>query len=127
MSDNATAMEELACTFVQHDHGERIWACVGRAGAVHISIRPSTLRRSDGEDAFIGGLEVHSRKPFSYSDPEPDHNDCWLLKGPCWHDGTSLYVSEVVIPFWLVDPENNERMFKFLKRDYETRFSAEAA
>jgi hypothetical protein len=59
----------------------------------------------------------------------PSQDKCWLLHCPCWHDGTSLYASETVIPFWLVAPHDHERMFQFLIREYEDRFipKAEAA
>ena len=71
------------------------WALKNDAGAIHIHAALSEFR---GEHSWIGGVEVHSPVPFEYSSKEPNHEHCWLLGGPCWHDGTSLYFSENIAP-----------------------------
>lgn len=50
---------------------------------------------------YGGGVETHSAVPFKYSSDKetPDHSDCRLI-GRCWHDGTSLYAREYVIPLF---------------------------
>ena len=50
---------------------------------------------------YFGGLEVHCRQPPAYREgDEPDNSECWLLDGPCWHDGSSLAAEELWIPKW---------------------------
>ena len=78
---------------VRGDRPEHIWALIGEAGAIHIWAR---LSEFDGRHEWLGGIEVHSAAPFEYSSAEPDHERCWLLDKPCWHDGTSLGFSERV-------------------------------
>lgn len=46
------------------------------------------------------GLEFHSIYPKG--DYAPDHVNCPLTGGRCWHDGTSLYASETLWP--LIEP-----------------------
>lgn len=100
-----------------------IWACIGPEFAMHIHI--TDRGAEDQFSRYYGGLEFHYRTAPDYlSDKAPSHTDCWLLKAPCWHDGTSVYASEVIIPFWEMDPTNNERMFDFLKREYQRRTAA---
>lgn len=119
-------MSDLVCNYIPpNELRMHIWSCVGPEFALHIHI---TDRGEDrGLDAFgsryYGGLECHYRKPPEYmaDDAAPSHSECWLLKAPCWHDGTSLYASEVIIPFWQLDPTNNERMFDFIRREYKQR------
>jgi len=88
------------------------WAVVGDLGGVHFWYQVSTF---DGEK--YGGVEWHWRKPTEdYHAENPDHNDCWIIGGPCWHDGTSLYAEEVYIP--LVDHSSDDTIFLFLEGDY---------
>lgn len=48
------------------------------------------------------GLESHYRNPPEYMKYDaPSHEHCWLLKCPCWHDGTSLYAQEHFLPMFL--------------------------
>lgn len=108
-----------------------VWTVIGRHGAIHFHV--TDMGEENGKkygDRYSGGLEVHYRSPPEYmSDNAPSQDECWLIGCPCWHDGTSLYASETVIPFWLAAPNDHERMFQFLIRDYESRFlpRAEAA
>lgn len=77
------------------------WWIKGQSGGVHIWARLSKLAGWQLE--WIGGVECHwAQCPAgSYHNPDtPSHGDCWLLGGPCWHDGTSLYFSERIEP-WL--------------------------
>lgn len=65
------------------------------------------------------GTEAVSRTPArDYEEGKPaDHNDCWLIGGPCWHDGTSLYASEFMIP--LLEREGEGALWEQLEREYE--------
>lgn len=80
------------------DITRHIWTLVGPNGAVHVWAEPTKPEFTNrwGE-AFFGGIEIHSKKRL-YGDGAPDHPDCWLLKCPCWHDGSSLQFSEQVEP-----------------------------
>lgn len=104
---------------------EHIWTVTGGRGAIHFHVTDLGKDYKHG-DRYGGGLEVHSRQPFGNSDDAPSHEKCWLLGGPCWHDGTSLYAQETLIPFWLAAPTDHERIFRLLEREYRERFIAEA-
>lgn len=43
-----------------------------------------------------GGVEIHSRtRPrWCEEDKKPDHEECQVLGGPCWHDGSATAASE---------------------------------
>lgn len=98
-------------------HGETRYCVVGPEGAVdfHFSagMRPG--------DPVCAGLEIHSRTPMEWQTGQAPRSDrCWLLDGPCWCDGTSLYATEHLYPlfqalgvdgFWIV-----------LEREYRDRF-----
>ena len=108
-----------------------IWSLVGPEGGVHI-----WARRNDDEFAerfgarFIGGIEVHRRAPSEWqSDYPSSHDDCWLIGGPCWHDGTSLYFSERIGPF--LNPRGNltEANHEFVRGEisdwYRSQFTSD--
>lgn len=105
-----------------------ILVVIGDKGAIHYWHEPCTESsiKAFGQTKF-GGVEQHSRTPFSYSGEQPDHDDCWLLQCPCWHDGSSLYASEYAIPRW----EEAQRMgdmesfWRFLECEYQRRFNGE--
>ncbi|PZQ99178.1 MAG: hypothetical protein DI533_00270 [Cereibacter sphaeroides] len=92
MSALTYAYEEPKESNVRH-----LWSVVGPLGGIHIWAASSPAG-FDREEKYYGGVEVHSRKPM-YGATEPSHQECWLLGGPCWHDGTSLYFSENIEPF----------------------------
>jgi hypothetical protein len=103
---------------------QHVYTVLGRHGAMHFHVTDMGEAKEDLWIRYSGGLEVHYRTPPDYmADAAPSQDKCWLLKCPCWHDGTSLYASERVIPFWLAAPNDHERMFQFLIREYEDRFS----
>ena len=115
--------DDLVCETIKRRDGEWMWTCVGPKGGVHILIFESVYH---GMLRYSGGREVHSKAPFDYApQSEPSHEQCWLIKCPCWHDGSSLYVSETVVPYWLVDRNNDERMLDFLKKEYRHFFEGD--
>lgn len=73
---------------------EHHWSVVGPDGGIHIH----GARSEFFGGRWSGGVEMHRRAPGEYEGQEPSHTECWLLKAPCWHDGTSLYFSERIAP-----------------------------
>lgn len=89
--------KEYKMTFLYGNQPNHLWSVVGRHGAKHLSIHAYETMNNGIE--FSGGLETHWRVPPEYmADQAPSQDKCWLLNQPCWHDGTSLYVSENIIP-----------------------------
>jgi hypothetical protein len=90
------------------------WMLIGRWGGLNLRIEEYTNRIT--LDRASGGLEIHYRIPPSYMcNKPPSYDDCWLLKCPCWHDGTSLSVEEVWIPFWDYGATSHKKMFARLE------------
>ena len=79
------------------------WSLVGPDGGVHIWAQENSediaLRFGD---RYFGGIECH----WPAGVDEVHHAECWLLKGPCRHDGSSLYFSERIGP--MLSPDNIE-------------------
>ncbi len=68
---------------------------------------------------WFGGVEIHYAKPPDHLHEKiPSHDHCWLLDGPCWHDGSSTHASEVWIPRWLGCRGDNELMLKMLQDEF---------
>lgn len=63
------------------------------------------------------GLERHSIYPVR--DHAPDHINCPITGGRCWHDGTSLYASETLWPRIepLLRAGDHEAIFQILERE----------
>ncbi len=93
-----------------------MWELVGPDGGIHFHV---TLTK--GYDPSCG-LEIHYRS--RQGDQAPSQTNCWLVGGPCWHDGTSLYASETLWP--LIEPflrsGDHERIFRILEREADDRF-----
>lgn len=88
--------KDYKMTFPYDKHPHHCWSIVGRHGAKHLHI--SVYGKNDSVD-YYGGLETHWRVPPEHmTDQAPSQDKCWLLNQPCWHDGTSVYVSESIIP-----------------------------
>lgn len=101
-----------------------VWTVVGRDGAVHLHVSDLGEQWSSQHgQRYSGGLEVHYRHP--QGDEAPSQEKCWLLGGPCWHDGTTMYAEETLIPLWQRAPHDHERMFGILQDDYAERFRKE--
>ncbi len=102
------------------------WSVVCAAGGMHLHITDHGEEHGQkyGE-RYSGGIESHSRTPTS--DTPPDHDNCWLLGCPCWHDGSSLQASEYWIPLFLSDPNNHEMMLTQLEGHTSLYFRNEDA
>lgn len=92
---------------------------VGAKGGLHLHV--TGPHNYDGADHWSAGLEAHSRTPL-HEVEAPSHDECWLLKCPCWHDGTSLYAQEAYLP--LVLGGAHESVFRRLVRDADERWGA---
>ena len=47
-----------------------------------------------GKPMGLGGIEVHQGAQLYEQNEEPNHTDCTVLGGNCWHDGSSLAFSD---------------------------------
>lgn len=68
----------------------------------------------DEEDHWSVELEIHSRTPLQ-ENVAPSHDECWLLKCPCWHGGTTLYAEKKYLPLFL--SRSHDLIFYQLVRD----------
>lgn len=96
------------------------WELVGPIGAIHFHV---SLSESYGPSC---GLEYHHTEVCGFrTDEAPDHVNCPLTGGRCWHDGTSLYASEHLWPY--IEPYlktgDHERIFKILEGEADQRFA----
>ena len=62
------------------------------------------------------GVEKHSRS----GEGEPHHTDCQFTGGNCWHDGSSLYAREHVMPLFLAG--GSKAVFELLEDRYREVF-----
>jgi hypothetical protein len=94
------------------------WEFVGPVGALSFNVGIH-----ENYDPSCGLEYHHTFAP--YGPAAPDHIDCPLTGGRCWHDGTSLYASEHVWPF--VEPYlrigDHETIFRFLEGEADRRFA----
>jgi len=105
------------------EHQMHVWTVVGEKGALHLWAEKSASCYAFNRCGWFGGLEIHRTEPSEYqkNDP-PHHEDCWLLCGPCWHDGSSLVFDEVWLPFWQARPDDHERVLAHLRREADEAF-----
>lgn len=101
-------------------HGRHDWFVIGARGAIHLHISEP----SDAKYDCVAGLEFHYRSPPDYmEDQAPSHDVCWVLKCPCWHDGTSLYAHEFYLPIWKGNPHDHDGILRLLEGEYRQRFA----
>ena len=91
-----------------------LWEFVGPDGAVSFSASVSPKWETSC------GLEFHQLGGAG----APNHINCPLTGGWCWHDGTSLYATESVWPQirLYVESNNHEAVFKILEHEYVRHF-----
>lgn len=98
------------------------WTVVGRDGAVQLNI--TDLGHNQYGDRYVGGIEFHWRVPPDYmKNDAPHHSHCHVLETPCWHDGSSLQVTEIYIPYWLADQNDHERMLLRVIQAYDEQLT----
>jgi len=91
------------------------WLLIGQHGAVELwyfTQGDELAPRRDGYDGtYMGGIETHYRQPPDYMrDDPPTFEDCDVLRGLCWHDGSSLAASEHYLPRALDEREDVRSM-----------------
>lgn len=102
------------------------WSFVGPRGGISFHVSRWEGDDKGKHDQFGGptaGLEFHRSFDPSDGREAPSHSPCWLLKTPCWHDGTSLYATENLWPMIEHMMPDHSRIFRLLEREYESHFS----
>lgn len=104
-----------------------VWSLKGPSGGVHVWAQFHENPTSWGEKCY-GGCEVHyPYSPYEHSGNEPHHEKCWLLNGPCWHDGSSLYFSENIQPMVESYEDEPEKITEYVNGEllswYESHLS----
>ena len=94
------------------------YSLVGAKGGMNLHI--TGPHNSGGSDHWTAGLETHSRTPM-HGDEAPSHDECWLLKCPCWHDGTSSYAEETYLPMHMAG--RHGAVFHQMVRDADERWA----
>ena len=125
-----TAPRDFRCRYtyqIDYGHPRHIWVVIGAKGALHLHI--SDLREAltqSGGPRYTGGIEMHYRQPPRYlAHTPPSQDQCWILHGPCWHDGSSLQAEERWIPLWLSNPHDHDGMFRALCASARDQFRKE--
>jgi len=111
---------------IRNGHEYHDWSVIARHIGIHLHI--IDMGEDDGKEAgerYSGGIEIHYRQPPDYmKDEAPSHDNCWLLKAPCWHDGSSMQVTDKWIPRWRAlagRPDEHVQMLEFLEIEVESR------
>lgn len=93
---------------------------VGAKGGVALNIS-SYGKEGDEHNGWSAGIEYHRRE--SPDGSAPDHDRCYLLNCPCWHDGSSLYAQETWLPRHL--HSSTEDVLLGLQHEAERYFNEE--
>jgi len=93
---------------------------IGARGGVNLHVSGPHIY--NGTENWAAGIELHSRTPL-YGESAPSHDECWLLKCPCWHDGSSLYAQDHFLP--MVIAGDHERVFRELVRYADEHWPSE--
>lgn len=101
-------------------HWKHSYELIGRWGGIHFHVT-DFADNPHASERYSAGLEIHYRQPPPYMDGPPSHDECFLLKAPCWHDGTSLYAQERILP--LFNGRDHDTLFRFLAGEADERFS----
>lgn len=95
------------------------WSLVGPDGGLHFHVS-GPHKPEYGE--WSCGLEIHHAS--KQGDSAPHQTKCWLIGGPCWHDGISLYAEETLWPIiksYLRDGDH-ETIFRLLEGEADNFF-----
>lgn len=68
------------------------------------------------------GLEFHHNFDPTGGKEAAHHARCWLLEGPCWHNGTSLHATETLLPIIRYMMPDHSAIFHVLESEYESHF-----
>lgn len=103
-------------SFGYHRHN---WELIGSNGGISFHVNVCDDKNSHEPTA---GLEFHHLTGTG----APDHVDCKLTGGRCWHDGTSLYASESLWPAIksYLSTGNHKEIFRILESEYDEHFKS---
>jgi len=102
---------------------ETRWIVVNKLGAIDFHCTNTDLEIV-AKFGRSGGVEIHRSLPDDYQNPDqPDHLDCWILGGKCWHDGSSLWASEHWIP--MLESNGEEAVWQALYAEHKRQFGSE--
>lgn len=87
---------------IRLDVVEHMFELIGAKGGCHLHLTDygkAGERSEFHQERYSGGIEMHYRSARNSGRPDtpPDHDYCPLIKCPCWHDGSSLWVSENIL------------------------------
>lgn len=71
------------------------WMIKGEHGGIHVDAWVSSDSTGKYPPEWLGGIEKH--KPCA--EDVADHKQCWVIDGPCQHDGSSLQFREQIAPY----------------------------
>ena len=116
---DSTLPENYRYEFRQYEKFRR-WAwsyeIVGEHGSCQLHVEEYK------DEEFSAGLEYHYRKPPEYmKNQPPSHDNCFLNKGPCWHDGTSFYAMDYYLPLHMQNCK--DIIFRQMAHDADERFA----
>jgi len=96
---------------------------IGEKGGIHLHINDmgEEFAVKHVGQRYSAGIEIHSRTGSG----APSHDECWLLKCPCWHDGSSLYAQEYWVPLF-ESGTTPEEMLRRLEGEADRRFEKDA-
>jgi len=107
------------------DQVQHQWELRGPRGGISFHVSLWEGKDAAKHEKFGGpscGLEFHHSFDPTGGMEAPHHACCWLLKGPCWHDGTSLYASETVWPIVRSMMPDHAAIFRLLEQEYDSHF-----
>lgn len=93
------------------------WVVYNKKGAIDLHITHNKELNN-----CYGGVEKHSHTPFSYSKASPDHTNCMILGGNCWHDGSSL-AADIAVELFKAKQLTNEVAWSIAKDFMESWLS----
>lgn len=99
------------------------WSFRGPEGGLHLHVILMADQEKYPDPSC--GLEFHYMRDPTGGREAPHHKQCWLLGGPCWHDGTSLYASETVWPRVERMLPDHDAIFRYLETIYDEHFAKE--
>ena len=121
LSDNYRYQYRLTLRFGNWEHNYEL---MGQHGGVRLHITKYGEMYKDTCGPYGGGIEFHYRTPGKGDSKPPDHDQCWLIKCPCWHDGSSLWASEYWIPMFANGGKTDHvRMFRALAQAADRKFA----
>lgn len=82
-----------------HGSWSHDYEIIGAKGGANLHV--TGPNRYGEQDHWTAGLELHSRSPIGGEDKAPTFDKCWLLNCPCWHDGTTTFAEEQLLPLFM--------------------------